>query len=70
MSQAFYAFYAAPVSGGMQLLTGAHVYGLVAVAVLGFVTLHWRRHWEQAPEQNGSSAHAVFVSVDTEYSHA
>jgi hypothetical protein len=51
LDNAFYAYYIAPVTWPLSLLTGMHVYGLIALAIL--VLLVARR---EAREARGSSA--------------
>jgi hypothetical protein len=40
---AYYSYYQAPISGWMLLLTGAHLYGLIAVAAVTFAVMRWCR---------------------------
>ena len=53
VSHAFYWFYDTPLSGPELLLTGAHTYGLIAVAVLTFVAVHWYRRNVPESQTNG-----------------
>jgi hypothetical protein len=45
-SQAFYRFYAAPLSGPILLLTGVYVYGLLAAIAVALLALRWYRRGE------------------------
>jgi alpha-1,2-mannosyltransferase len=56
MSQAYYLFNAAPLTGRMILLTGVYVYGLVAAIAVVITAQRWYRRGEVGAAQPGATA--------------
>lgn len=52
MSQAYYLFASAPLTGPTILLTGVYVYGLVAAIVVVTTGLHWYRRGDVGAVQS------------------
>jgi hypothetical protein len=59
MSQAYYLFYAAPLTGPTILLTGVYVYGLVAAIAVAFTALRWYRRGDVGAVQPGATGLAA-----------